>query len=167
MSKFEISTLVTAGLAIIISIPSFVLVIIDILRNRYRLSGSFQISNYVSLWTDVDTKQPSDYCRAYGTFHYVNFANLDFYITHINVICDTNTYPLEQNNLVDTEIFRMINPFVLFEDIHVLPRASGKEYFSVQLPKAFKGKSLKLKIFTSFRKKPFNGVLLPKSKNEE
>lgn len=167
MSKYEILSLVVAGLAIFISVPSFVLVIIDIWRNRYRLFGSFQIDDYVDLWESVDTKKPSDFCRAYGTFSYINYANLDFNITRIVITKDSISYPLQQNNLQDSEIFRMIHPFVLFENIHVLPRGSDKEYFSVQMPKSFKGKRLKLKIFTSFRKRPFKGVLLPMLENSK
>ena len=49
----------------------------------------------------------------------------------------------------------------------ILSLASDKEYFSVQMPKSFKDKRLKLKIFTSFRKRPFKGVLLPMLENSK
>lgn len=153
MTVYEQCAIIISSIAAALGIPSIIMTAITMSKMRYRLSSKFRVYRHSPHEEDNASQK---FWRAEGIMEYVNYSNLDFYITHIIAITQKGAkYYFEQLDSFATNV--LIHEY--FENIHITPRESDKIPFSVLIPDELKGKNLKLKIYTSARKRPFPGIM--------
>lgn len=165
MSGIEIANLVLGIIGVISGIPAIIVHFVNLAKNKYRLHTEFIVINYQTIF-DFN-KKPIGKLRAGGNLHYINYSHSSFNIVKIIAVYDTQEFFLTSYNPNNDRISQTINRYIPFEDFPVFPRASGNNPFFVVIPENLRDKELKLKVFTSYRKRPYKGIMVPPSPNNQ
>lgn len=163
MSWIELTNLVLGIIGVAFGVPAMIIQIITLIKNKYRLDTEFIVAQYQSLLDD--RKQPTDEITAYGNFHFVNYSNSAFNIVKIVATYDSQKYLIKTLNTEQDRISQTLFRYIPLEHFPIFPRASGDEPFYAIIPDNLKDKEIKLKVYTSHRRRPYKGIMKPQSRN--